>query len=679
MEFLYPAFLTALAAVAIPIIVHLFNFRRFKKIYFPNVKFIEEIQQRTRSHSQLKHLLVLACRILAIAALVFAFARPYIPSATATVPAGNKAVSIYLNNAFSMEAVAEDGALLEVAREKIRNIVSAYDETDRFQLLTNEFEGRHQRMVGRDEFLDLLDEVQIGPFQRELSDVMLRQKDALISEDAPQKKAYIISDLQEELVDVADWEDDSTISTIILPLRANESANLFIDSIWFDEPVRQFDRPDLLNVRIVNSGEDAVIDRSLKLHINGQQRALASYSIEANSFVDTSLAFTNTTTGIQKGKVSIEDHPVTYDDEMFFSFEVAASIDILEIHGHAEDLDLLSPMFLEDDLYKLTTTSITTLDPSLIAKSDLLVMHGLNEIPSGISQEIEKFVKAGGSVLLFPGTDIDLNTYHQFLGALGGDRYGVIDTSRTKVSELDIQAPLFRDILEKVDGNMDLPKVSRHYRITGSISSGRTDLMKMQNGDAFLSAYVVDGGNLYTCAVPIDPEWSNLTRHAFFVAIILRTAELSTPSGRIYYSIGGDEAISVGQVNDASPLHISNNVDMDMIPEIRRSGDRTELFVHDQIALAGNYDLTQNEEELSSISFNYDRSSSALNAISNADLESLIESNELKNISVLDLENDKITAGLLKELDEGIHLWTWFIALALIFLGLETALIRFWK
>src|SRR5690606_15816754 len=80
MKFVYPEFLYALFAIAIPIVIHLFNFRKFKKIYFSNVQFLKEVTQETQSKSKLKHLLILISRILAISFLVFAFAQPYIPT-----------------------------------------------------------------------------------------------------------------------------------------------------------------------------------------------------------------------------------------------------------------------------------------------------------------------------------------------------------------------------------------------------------------------------------------------------------------------------------------------------------------------------------------------------------------------------------------------------------------------
>src|SRR5688500_431840 len=159
MNFANPTFLFALAALAIPILIHLFNFRKFKRVMFTNVRFLKEVRHDTKARNKLKNLLILACRLLAIFFLVMAFAQPYIPQENATVNKGTKAVSIWVDNSFSMDAVGANGSLLDEVKKDAREIVAAYNTTDRFQLLTNDFEGRHQRLVSKEEFFDLLEEV----------------------------------------------------------------------------------------------------------------------------------------------------------------------------------------------------------------------------------------------------------------------------------------------------------------------------------------------------------------------------------------------------------------------------------------------------------------------------------------------------------------------------------------
>ncbi len=148
MAFLFPSFLWALAALAIPVIIHLFQLRRFKRIEFPNVRMLQEVSQQTRSRQKVKHWLVLLARLLTVACLVLAFAQPYLPNASGAVMAGQRAVSLFVDNSWSMDGTNAQGRLLDQARRHAQDAVMAYKATDRFQVLTNTFEGREQ-MIDR--------------------------------------------------------------------------------------------------------------------------------------------------------------------------------------------------------------------------------------------------------------------------------------------------------------------------------------------------------------------------------------------------------------------------------------------------------------------------------------------------------------------------------------------------
>ena len=102
MSFVYPWFLFAALVISIPIIIHLFYFRKFKKIYFPNVRFLKELKEEKNAIEKLKKRLALASRILALLFLVLAFTQPFIRKNTTNKPKGNTAVSIYVDNSFSM-------------------------------------------------------------------------------------------------------------------------------------------------------------------------------------------------------------------------------------------------------------------------------------------------------------------------------------------------------------------------------------------------------------------------------------------------------------------------------------------------------------------------------------------------------------------------------------------------
>ena len=232
MNFLFPTFLIGLAAIAIPIIIHLFNFRKYKKVYFTNVQFLKELKQESDSKSKLKEWLILAMRILAIVCLVFAFAQPFIPGKSKAVQ-GEKAISIYIDNSFSMESTNKKGTLLENAKEYAIEIVNTFNASDKFQLLTNDFEGKHQRFVSKEDFIEQLNDVKISSATKALNDVLKRQQDFLQNSSSKSKRIFLLSDFQKNTSDFKKTDVDTSIVVSCIPIASSEVSNIYIDSVWF--------------------------------------------------------------------------------------------------------------------------------------------------------------------------------------------------------------------------------------------------------------------------------------------------------------------------------------------------------------------------------------------------------------------------------------------------------------
>ena len=149
MLFTNPLLLIGLAGIAIPILIHLFNFRRYKTIHFSNVKMLEEIEKKTKRESQIMHLIVLALRVLGIAALVLAFAQPYIPNPKHKNVKGNL-VTLYLDNSYSMESNSQSGTMLNDAIDAAKAIVNTFGYADDFVLTTQDFTGEESHILNKD-------------------------------------------------------------------------------------------------------------------------------------------------------------------------------------------------------------------------------------------------------------------------------------------------------------------------------------------------------------------------------------------------------------------------------------------------------------------------------------------------------------------------------------------------
>jgi hypothetical protein len=251
----YPAFLWALTAISVPIIIHLFNFKRYKKVYFTNVRFLKELQLESQSKSRLKELLILLARILTITTLVLAFAQPVlIDKAADKSNLSQKTVGIYIDNSFSMEAVNKQGPLLENAKILARNIVNAFKNNDKFHLITNEFKGKHQRVLSKDDVLQEIAEIKISPVTRKYSDVLTRQNEFL-KQESSNIQLYAITDAQKSTFNIADIKNDSLTKVTIVPVFGAEIKNVFIDSCWFETPIQQKDIVQKLHVIIKNNSD----------------------------------------------------------------------------------------------------------------------------------------------------------------------------------------------------------------------------------------------------------------------------------------------------------------------------------------------------------------------------------------------------------------------------------------
>ena len=135
MEFLYPNMLYALFALLIPVVIHLFNFRRHKTVYFSNTSILKTIEQENKKTKKLKDLIVLITRVLFIAALVVAFAYPYKKNNNAINNNVDNLIAVYIDNSMSMQSYSSEKTLFDDARSSAVKLVENLNQALKFVLL----------------------------------------------------------------------------------------------------------------------------------------------------------------------------------------------------------------------------------------------------------------------------------------------------------------------------------------------------------------------------------------------------------------------------------------------------------------------------------------------------------------------------------------------------------------
>jgi hypothetical protein len=675
MSFLYPSFLFALSALAIPIIIHLFNFRRHKTVYFSNTKFLREVKEKTDSRSRLKHLLVLLCRMLAILFIVLAFAQPYFKRGATAETAGRKTVSIFIDNSFSMGQTQQDAPMVELAKQKAAEIVDAYGADDLFQVLTNDFEARQQRLVDKQEAVNQIREVQVSAATRNVSEIINRQREALVT-GAGARFAYPISDFQKTYADFPEVRADTTIRLSFIPLRVPEAANTYIDTCWFQSPVQVKGQPSMLFVRMVNNSGTAIETGRLTLKINDQIKAIADFSIDPAGIITDTVSFTVTEPGWNRAELAIVDHPITFDDTYFLTYEVAEHEAVMAINEGPEN-PFLSALYGGNSFFQFVNIPFNQLKYDEVLKQRLVILNGLKQPGSGLAAQLNTFLEQGGSVCIFPDAAANVAAYNELFALLGANAMGSFQSTEKTVSSVNRADPVFANVFERIRENMALPKATGSFAFSDRTASLAEPLLPCSDGSSLLTRYRVGKGLLYVCAVPLNQQYSDLPLNPLFAPMMYNMVIVRSAGPANAFVIGRDEETSVPvDVLEAEQLFRLKGGAEEFIPAQRKIGSSVTVYLGAEINRSGFYELLGSGDQVRAwFAMNYDRRESDLSFLTDDQLK---ESASRMRARVISNPGRDLSVTITGQ-RAGLPLWKVSVIFALLFLAAEIALLKLWK
>ena len=682
MSFLYPAFLFALLALAIPVIIHLFNFRKYKTLYFSNVQLLKLIKQESRKKSQIKQLIILASRLLAIAALVFAFSRPFIPLGNQTSKAAHQIVAIYIDNTFSMKNVGEQGQILEQAKLKAFEIANAYPAGTQYLILTSDLLPQHQFILSKEQFIQQVSEIKESPKSPKFSEIYERIISTFPgSEKKSDKIFYYLSDFQKNNTDFETLHPDSSVWTYLLPFKSDKINNLLIDSCWFEVPGRKIGQQEKLFVSLKNLSEQAYQNIPIRLTINDSLHAISNISISGKEELTVELSYTNNAEGIQLCKVELDDYPIIYDNSYFLSYKVLGKMKALGIFNPLNNSsEYLKALFTDDELIGYEEFPENNVQIARLKDFQCIFMLNNQKISSGLKSELNSFVAQGGSLVLFPNRTANFADYNDLLTSLNGNTIESSDTARLGISEINYNHPLYKEVFKKQEANADLPVVSGILKFTEQIQKSETPLLKFRNGKNALSTFRFGNGNVYSFAFPVDKINFNFVRHIIFVPTVYNMVLNSGELQKYAYSIERDEPVILNQNHLSDELKLINQQSKE---EFRVSARNTgtehkQLILNELISEAGHYLIKDGDKVIQSVSYNFSRKESVPEYLSGEDIQNQAKASNFKQMQIIDV-NEARFSEILEDLNNGKQLWKFFIMLAIFFMLCELAVIRFWK
>jgi len=638
MYFKYPQVLYFLFLLLIPIIVHLFELRRFQKEYFTNVKFLKELDIKTRKSSKIKKWLLLFTRLCLLAFVIFAFAQPFL-KAKQTDEKHNE-LFVILDNSYSMQAKGKQGELL---KRSVQELFENIPKEQKFTLLTSD-----------DSFYD----TDIRSIQKDLQNIKYSTSFSIANQIAKiktissdkTKDIVIVTDgksIQAEDIEVLDKKDNIIFS---VP-KAENLYNVSIDSVYIEQVSDDF--YDLkVNVSIFGSPKTEI---SLALY--SQNELIAKMLLPENQ---KSVVFTISKEDFN-GYVQLEDNSLEYDNTYYFSISKPEKIKILSIGSKSKN-EFLSKIYTQD-YFEFYSSEFKTLDYNRIEDLHTLILNELNEIPQSLIVTIKAFIENGGNLIFIPSENINENNLTEFLSEFGTITFSSIQNQKKQITKIAFEHPVFRNVFEKKTDNFQYPYVSKSFTIKGNTLA----VLSYQDNEIFLGEIKKNNNSVYLFSAPINVENSNFLNSPLVVLSFYNMAQDQIKSGVVSRFIADTDPFFVEANLSKNQLLTVKKKSEEFIPNQQFFNRKVKLNFNEYPKKSGNYGIYKNEELLANIGFNYNRSESNLTL----DNTTLLSNFPQKNIATIfsDLQANRTDN----------NLWKWFLFLGLWFLVFEILIQKYVK
>ncbi len=626
MTFLNPLVLLGLAAAAIPLIIHFFNFRRPRRIAYSSLTFLKEMRNTTMQRVRIKQWLLLLLRTLAIASLIMAFARPTIHAGIGGVFAaqGRSSIALVLDNSLSMTLRNEGGAYFDQARELALGLVERLEEDDEVFVLPAA--GGAAEQQGR--AVDAIAAAETTPRTVSAAGALVRAADLLESAaEHPNRAIYYIGDLQRStLLDTFATAAVRDTRVTLLPIGAREHVNVAVTDVRVTSRVVEKGEPVHIETTIVSYASDPLQGYVASLFLEGERLSQATLDLSPGIPTRATFVVTPQHRGWLSGRVRIEDDAFPQDNTHWFTLHVPEERSILVVRGPGEDASYIELALQSGISRDRSLFAHRLLDESLLAATplgayDAVVLLGLESLSSGEIASLTRYVEGGGGLLVFPGRGPDVEDMNLLLQELGGGSIrgftGEAESGSAiaTLDRVDLEHPLFEGVFELAhQREIERPEV--YYAIDYLPASvSEYTLMHLSNGTPFMQEIRKGRGTAFLLAVSPDVTWTDLPLRGLFIPLLHRS---------IYY-LSATESVQGEQLRAGEPadlrlagvaggpiVRIMTPDGVEVTPEQRSLFGAVLVQTDDAFTQPGIYDVRAGEDLLRRLALNVDSRESDL-------------------------------------------------------------------
>jgi hypothetical protein len=650
MHFKYPAIFYFLFILTVPILIHLFNLKKFKKIEFTNVQFLKKISIETRKSSQVKKLLILATRLLCFTALIFTFSQPYL---------GNKKIEdnrhyyIYLDNSESLNTNGNNGNLLKTATH---DIIENSPENERYSLLTND---DLRINISKKELKKDLRNIQISNNITSFEDKINAIERELKNKSNDLYKILLISDFQYFTKKINNKFTNVTRPFSVVKLTSNVKNNISVDSVYIST-YNTYEK--VVSVVIKNQGDEKN-DIPIALYNSSKLINKRSFSILKNE--EKILEFPIENFHQFKGKIQIDfNESFMFDNVFYFTINSSKKTSILTI---GKSLPYISKIFNSDE-FNYSSASLQNLNYNSISSQQLIILNQIQSITKVLESSILKFIENGGNLLVIPNKNIELNTYNSFFKKINSGEILNKYKDSLKITTINFEHPLFRDVFTKEVRNFEYPAVALNY--THNLKGNA--ILMFENKTPFLHEVANSFSKIYLFSSPLDIQSSNIVNSPIIVPTLYNMAKQSLELTKPYYILQKENTIEISKKIEKNEILKISNQKKSFIPSQINFANKVVLSTINEPKTAGFFDITLNRDTLNYLAYNNSPNESLLTFY---DLNTVKKEN--KNITIFSSIKEYFKE--INEKNKVQSLWRLFLAIAIVSLLLEILILKFFS
>lgn len=650
MQFKHPEVFYFLFLLLIPIIVHLFQLQKFKKVTFTNVAFLQQISLQNRKSSQLKKWLILGTRLLSFLAILFVFSQPFFSSKELNE---SDKIFIYLDNSASVNSMGKKGNLFTIAKQEIIQNTKAENI---YFLLTND---NFYKNLSKKDLEKTLKNTYISgnKLSKEQIELFISQQNKNKTNNL--NKIILLSDFQ-----LFTKNKNKLFTNVKSPIFAKKltpelQENLSIDDVSIlSENLEQL----IVTISVKNQGA-AKNNIPIALYNNSKLLNKRSFSIDENS--TKKIDFTIQKQANFKGEIRITfSDTFNFDNQLLFAFESNEKIDVLSIGKPSSFL----PRIYTSNEFNFKESSLQNVNYNAIEKQALIILNELEDFPKTLQNSLLDFLKNGGSLIVIPNEKINTNSFNQFFTSLNLGKIQSKSTDSLQITNINEKHPIYTGVFSKKINNFQYPVVTTRFESNFKAS----DVIKFADNTGFLKDLNVSNGAVFWFASPLNLSNTNFSNSPLIVPTLYNIGMKSLQVTQPFYRLGTENKIDITAILQKDDILTMNGNNTSFIPLQQSFTNRVSITTNKQPFTPGFYEVTNKKNTLKTLAFNYPKTESSLEYLDVSSLDSAEE-----HMQVFDS-----VSSIFKEINEENEvqwLWKLFLAIAIVSLLLEILILKFFN